>query len=122
MREITTDDQSKDILVAITTIVNSNRGDKSVKVNFYYYQRGMDNFIKINPEIVDMPQLKGKSKNIDSVNLDVNHVHSFLKNKEKSFVLSGALTDNKVANVLLINDDSKEVSARLIFKQNSNIY
>ena len=82
MREITSDDQSKDILIAITTIANSNRCDKIVKVNFYYYQRGMDNFIKINPEIVDMPQLKGKSKNIDSVNLDVNHVHSFLKNKK----------------------------------------
>ena len=55
MKQITSDDNTKDVLAVIATKpeYNGNGNDPNkVKTNFYYYQRGMKNFIPIRPEII----------------------------------------------------------------------
>ena len=118
MKQITSDDNTKDVLAVIATKpgYNGSANDANkVKTNFYYYQRGMKNFIPIIPEIISTPPLKKKVKKIEKINLNVEYLLKLFEKGKGSIMVEGDIKDSGVLNMVLIKKYDSPVNAEIIF-------
>jgi len=123
MKEITSNENTKDVVTIITTVSSSNfekTPEAFVKTDFFYYQRGMDDFEKVNPEIITMVPLLKRSKIIKKINLDADYILSLFKDDTKSLSIKGQITDNRVANFLPESRENDGVLARIFFNHDNN--
>jgi len=117
MKQITQDENTKDVLAIIATTPEPTEKQslgEIVQINFYYYQRGMSDFIEVIPEIVQTPTLKGPQKKVEKLNLDVEKIIELVK-EGKSLELEGNLTDNGTANIISGQEIHNPVKAKIIF-------
>ena len=117
MKQITEDENSKDCLAIIATTPDYD--DKQVlsgivQISFYYYQRGMSDFVEIIPEVIKTPALKGPQKKVEKLNLDVEKIIELVK-EGKSIELEGNLTDNGAVNIISGQAIHNPVKAKIIF-------
>ena len=123
MKEITREDATKDVIAVITTRPHMNGNGvlpEFVDTSFYYYQRGMENFVPITPEIYSMPPLKKNVKAIRKVNLSVEHILKLVQSKSLSLVTEGYLTDNGVINLVRGANNGRKVKVDLLFNSVSD--
>ena len=123
MKEITRDDNTKDIIAVIATkpdSIGGVNGQNMVKVNFYYYQRGMKNFVSIVPEIVSITPLKKKLKKIQKINMNIEFILRLFEKGMGSMLIKGDLKDSGVLNVILTNKHKKAVTVEIVFDKNDD--
>jgi integrative and conjugative element protein (TIGR02256 family) len=122
MIEITNDDQTKDIISAITTVVDVNDDvSKDFNINFYYYRRGMKNFVPVTTDIITGPILKKKPCPVEKVFLEVKYILELFKNSNQAVDIRGRLTDNKTATFLPVTESFNSVTARMIMNENKDV-
>jgi len=122
MIEITSDDQTKDIISAITTVVDVNDDvSKEFNVNFYYYRRGMKNFVPVTTDIITGPILKEKPCPVEKVFLEVKYILELFKNSNQAVDIRGRLTDNKTATFLPVTESFNSVTARMIMNEKKDV-
>jgi len=120
MKEITSDDNTKDVIAVIATKPSLNghgENPNMVKANFYYYQRGMNNFISIKPEIISAPPLKKKLKRIEKINLNVEKLIELFEKGTESIMATGELMDSGVLNMVLKKVIQNPVNIEIIFSK-----
>ena len=116
MKQITSDDNTKDVLIVISTRPEANGNEPDiVKTNFYYYQRGMKNFVPITPEIISTPQLKRKIKKVNKINLNVDFLLKLFEKGKGSILVEGDLKDNGTLNVVLNKKYDSPINVEIIF-------
>jgi len=106
------------VIAVITTRPHMNGNGvlpELVDTSFYYYQRGMENFIPITPEIYSMSPLKKNVRAIRKVNLSVEHILKLVQNESLSMVVEGYLTDNGVINLVQGANNGRKVKVDLLF-------
>jgi integrative and conjugative element protein (TIGR02256 family) len=122
MKEITTDDQTKDLVAIIATTPNqTNKSDQSEMVNIdcYYYQRGMKDFIMVRPDFAIQPNLKKSCLKIEGINLDNRIVNEIAEYGDEEFVIYGSATDNNIANFIK-HDNKNDLKAKLLLNNNTS--
>jgi integrative and conjugative element protein (TIGR02256 family) len=117
MKEITEDENSKDVLAIIATTPDYD--DRKVlnglvHFGFYYYQRGMSDFVEIIPEVIKTPALKGPQKKIEKINLDVDKIVDLVK-ANSEIIVSGNLTDNQILNIISGQKVKNSLKAKIVF-------
>ena len=123
MKQITEDDNTKDVLAIIATTPHPNEksiAGEIVQTNFYYYQRGMSDFVEVVPEVIHAPALKGPQKKVKKLNLDVEKIIDLIK-EGKPLELEGNLTDNGTVNIISEQSIINPVQANIMFNQNDGV-
>ena len=62
MKDITSEETTKDLVTAISIIEDVPGVGKVAKVKFYYFKRGMDTFVSIEPNTIYLPELRPNQK------------------------------------------------------------
>lgn len=117
MKKITEDDNSKDVLAIIATTPRHDEKDitgEIVQIDFFYYQRGMSDFIEVTPEVIHTPKLKGPQKEIKKINLDVENIIDLVK-KNSALEIKGNLTDNGIVNIISGQLNHNPVKVKILF-------
>ena len=120
MKDITEDDQTKDLVAIIATTPTETKEDNQnelVNIDCFYYQRGMKDFISVSPEFALQPELKRNFGSVEKINLDTQYIFTMAENGETEFMIHGSLTDNNVANFLKHNSRDN-LKAKLLLKNN----
>lgn len=118
MKDITSDDQTKDLVAIIaTTLYQTRKKDQnqSVNINCFYYQRGMKDFVNVLPEFTIQPHLKKNSPKIDKINLDSSLINEMAENSVDEMIILGSITDNSIANFMK-NNLTEDLIAKIIMK------
>ena len=121
MKQITEDDNTKDVVAIIATTPHIDERDitgEIVQINFYYYQRGMSDFVEVVPEIIQSPPLKGKQKKIEKLNLDVEKIIDLVQERS-SLEVEGNLTDNGTVNIISGQHINNPVKVTIIFNHDN---
>ena len=120
MKEITNDNNSKDVLAIIATTPSKNEQNdigEIVQTDFFYYQRGMSDFVEINPQAMQAPPLKKAQRKIHKVNLDIEKLID-LAQSNGPLELEGDITDNGTVNIFSKQLPKKPVKAKIVFNHN----
>ena len=121
MKAITQDDNTKDVVAVIATTPHpeeKNLTGEVVQTNFYYYQRGMSDFIEVFPEIIDAPKLKSYQKKIKKVNLDVEKIIELVE-QGSPLEFAGNLTDNGILNIISGQTIHDAVHVKVVFNNDN---
>ena len=118
MKEIVSEDITKDILTIISTEDDTTVPDESiVQYNCFYFQKGMKSFIKIDHKILANNVVDKNIENkeqIKKINLDIEYLEMMFKNKLKTFDISGQMLRSGTTN-FFVKKAGDDVKAMILY-------